>query len=150
MPHAKVRTMYVFSQSQSELRLVMLKSDKLQLYWSGFWFEFWYEFLCIPLYLIMAKVNSIDSKIEMSWKQSTNEHIYPRTSYCSLSLIYLIKEYLLTFLPFQYLFVYVIRIKDDSLFIKLDIWLLGCVNKLFGLWKPETLVSVFLRSQQSA
>ena len=66
MPHAKVRTMYVFSQSQSELRLVMLKSDKLQLYWSGFWFEFWYEFLCIPLYLIMAKVKSIDSKIEMS------------------------------------------------------------------------------------
>ena len=134
MPHAKVRTMYVFSQSQSELRLVMLKSDKLQLYWSGFWFEFWYEFLSPFTY----GKSEIYSKIEMSWKQSTNEHIY------------LIKEYLLTFLPFQYLFVYVIRIKDDSLFIKLDIWLLGCVNKLFGLWKPETLVSVFLRSQQSA
>ena len=62
MPHAKVRTMYVFSQSQSELRLVMLKSDKLQLYWSGFWFEFWYEFLSPFTY----GKSEIYSKIEMS------------------------------------------------------------------------------------
>ena len=67
--------------------------------------------------------------------------------------IYVIKEYLLTFLPFQYLFVYFIRIKDNSFFIKLDIWFTkvqytktlpyfpktslfsclfqGCVNKLY-------------------